>query len=51
MFERSSEDVVLSAVFDESFSFIWFIVDQRFHSVGYKRCSIVVLLAVDVGVC
>ena len=51
MSERISEDVALSAVFGESFSFIWFIVDQRFHSDGYKRYGIVVVLAVHVGVC
>ena len=50
MFERSSEDVALSAVFGESLSSIGFIVDQRFHSDRYKRCGIVVLVAVNVGV-
>ena len=51
MFERSSKDVALSALFGESLSSIWFIVDQRFHYDRYKRCGIVVVLAVHVGVC
>ena len=50
MFERSSEDVTFSAVFRKSISSIGFIVDQRFHPDGYKRCGIVVVLAVHVGV-
>ena len=49
--ERSSEDVALSAVFGESLSSVEFIVDQIFHSDGLKRCGIVVVLAVHVGVC
>ena len=51
MFERSSEDVSLSTVYGESVFFIWFIVDQRLYSDGYKRCGIVVVLDVHVGVC
>ena len=46
MFERSSEDVALYAVFGESLSSIGFIVDQRFHSDGSKMCGIIVVLAV-----
>ena len=51
MFKRSSEDVALSAVLGKILSFIWFIVDQRFHSDGYKSCGIAIVLAVHVGVC
>ena len=51
MSERSSKDTALSAVFGKSFSFIWFIVDQKFFSDEYKRCGIVVVLAVHVGIC
>ena len=51
MFEISTEDVALSAVFGKGFSFTWSIVYQQFHSDVYIRGSIVVVLAVHLGVC
>ena len=50
MFKIISKDIALSAVFGESLSSIGFIVDQRFHSDGCKRCDLVVVMSVHVGV-